>query len=208
MNWYPDEQYQSYYDDRLHVSEPEATTVANRPASVFTYSKNDMAAMLKPQDGTFVELRTQGDWTRATFDEILAHVIKVDAESFLKALPPEIVTPGDVRTEAAKLLADMPAPPGFDVAVLDNAGANDPYQFGAAVAGRVACDWIAEWVRADKAGDKEAVKQAAAALRSSHQWKVLHDMNGQGDYPEVLWELADKVAGGDVPAWYKEGLGC
>ncbi|MEU4422136.1 hypothetical protein AB0F81_16035 [Actinoplanes sp. NPDC024001] len=208
MNWYPDEQYQGYYEDRLHVSKPEATTVAGRPASIFTYTSNDIAAMLKPQDGTFVELRAQGDWTRATFDEVLTKVVRKDAESFLKALPPEIVTPGDVRTEAAKILADMPAPPGFDVAVLDNAGANDQYQFGAAVAGRVACDWIAEWVRADKAGDKAAVKRAAAALRSSHQWKVLHDMNTKGDYPEVLWEIADKVAGGDVPKWYKQGLGC
>ncbi len=208
MNWYPDEQYQHYYDDRLHVSKPEVTTVANRPASIFTYSKNDMSAMLEPQDGTFVELRTGGNWTRATFDEILTHVIKVDAKSFLKALPPEIVTPGDVREEAAKILADVPSPPGFDVSVLDNAGANDPYQFGAAVAGRVTCDWIAEWIRADSAGDHQAVKQAAAALRSSHQWKVLHDMNDEGDYPEVVWEIADKVADGDVPKWYKDGLGC
>ncbi|MEV4714174.1 hypothetical protein [Micromonospora sp. NPDC049374] len=208
MNWYPDEQYQGYYDDRLQVSEPEVTTVATRPASIFTYSENDMSAMLKPQDGTFVELRTGGNWTRAIFDGILTHVIKVDAKSFLKALPSEIVTPGDVREEAAKILADMPSPPGFDVSILDNAGANDPYQFGAAVTGRVTCDWIAEWIRADAAGDEHAVKQAAAALRSSRQWKVLHDMNDEGDYPEVVWEIADKVADGDVPKQYKDGLGC
>ncbi|WBB50336.1 hypothetical protein O3597_07720 [Verrucosispora sp. WMMA2044] len=208
MNWYPDEQYQDYYDDRLHVSRPEATTVADRPASVFTYSENDMSAMREPQDGTFVEVRTGGNWTRATFDGILTHVIKVDAESFLDALPPEIVTPGDVREEAARILADLPSPPGFDVSVLDNAGANDPYQFGAAVAGRVTCDWIAEWIRADSAGDTQAVEQAAAALRSSHRWKVLHDMNDEGDYPEVVWEIADQVADGDVPRSYQESLGC
>ncbi|MBQ1023840.1 hypothetical protein [Micromonospora sp. C95] len=208
MNWYPDEQYQDYYDDRLHVSRPEATTVADRPASIFTYRENDMSAMLRPQDGTFVELRTGGNWTRPTFDGILTLVIKVDAEAFLDALPPEIVTPGDVREEAARILADLPSPPGFDVSVLDNAGANDPYQFGAAVAGRVTCDWIAEWIRADSAGDEQAVKQAAAALRSSHQWQVLHDMNDEGDYPEVVWEIADQVADGDVPSWYEEGLGC
>ncbi|GIJ24630.1 hypothetical protein [Micromonospora lutea] len=208
MHWYPDEQYQHYYDDRLQVSEPEVTTVANQPASIFTYSDNDMAAMLKPQDGTFVEVRTGGNWTRATFDAILTRVIQVDAKSFLKALPPEIVTPGDVRAEAAKILADIPSPPGFDVSALDNAGANDPYQFGATVAGRVTCDWIAEWIRADSAGDEQAVKQAAAALRSSHQWKVLHDMNDEGDYPEVVWEIADKVADGDVPKSYKDSLGC
>jgi hypothetical protein len=208
MNWYPDEQYQGYYEDRLGVSDPDATTVAGREASIFTYSSDDLAAMLKPQGGTFVEMRAQGNWTRATFDEVLTRVVKVDAESFLKALPPEVVTPGDVREEAARMLADVPAPPGFDVAVLDNAGANDPYQFGAAVTGQVTCGWIAEWVRADKAGDDAAAEQAAAALRSSHQWRVLHDMNDEGDYPEAVWEVADKVAGGDVPKGYKDGLGC
>jgi hypothetical protein len=209
MNWYAAKHYQSYYDDRLEVSKPEWTTMAGVEASVVTYSRNDFAAMRKPQDGTFVELRTQGgDWTRATFDGLLPKVVKVDAETFLKSLPAEIVTPGDVRPEARKILADMPLPPSFDITSLDKGGANDPYQFGAFVAGRVACDWIAEYQRAVKAGDKEAKKKAASALITSHQWKVLHDMNAEGDYPEVLWELADKVADGDVPTWYKDGLGC
>ncbi|MEU4562409.1 hypothetical protein AB0F72_28850 [Actinoplanes sp. NPDC023936] len=209
MDWYPDDQYQGYYDDRLEVSTPEWTTVANRQASVVTYSKSDFAAMLKPQGGTFVELRTaSGDWTRATFDALLPRIVKVDAESFLKALPEAIVTPGDVRGEAAKILADIPLPPNFDVAVLENSGANDPYQFGAAVTGRVTCDWIAEWIRADKAGDDQAREQAVAALQSSRKWKVLHDMNAAGDYPEAIWEMADKVADDDLPEWYKDGLGC
>lgn len=207
MNWYPDELYQDYYEDRLHVSEPGAATVAGSSASVFTYSGSDFAAMLKPRDGAFVELRAQGG-TRTEFDELLTHVTRVDAEAFLKALPPEVVTPGRVREEAAKVLADVPIPPGFDVAAVEVAGANDPYQFGAGVSGQVGCAWIAEWIRADKAGDDEAREQAATALRSTHRWKVLNDMNDEGDYPEVLWEYADKVAAGEIPKGYKEGLGC
>lgn len=209
MNWYQDEHYQSYFDDRLEVSEPQWTTVAGVETSVVTYRDNDFAAMRKPQDGTFVEVRTQGgDWTRPMFDATLPNIVKVDAETFLEALPEEIVTPGDVRDEAARVLADVPLPPGFDVSSLDSSGANDPYQFGAAVTGRVACDWIAEWIRADEAGDDKAAADAAAALRTSHRWKVLTEMNAAGDYPEVLWEIADEVAGGDVPEQYKEGLGC
>ncbi len=208
MDWYPADQHQSYFEDRLEVSAPEPVKVANWSADVFTYSDSDFAAMLKPRDGTFVELRTQSRWTRDEFDEMLTHVVRVDADAFLAALPPEVVTPGDVREEAGKILADMPSPPDFDVSVLDNAGANDPYQFGATVAGKVTCGWIAEWIRADAAGDDQAVRQAAAALRSSHQWKVLHDMNDEGDYPEVVWELADQVADGDVPTSYEGSLGC
>lgn len=207
MTWYPDEQYQSYYEDRLMVSPPGPATVAGSSASVFTYGATDFAAMLKPRDGAFVELRAQGP-TRTEFDEVLTHIVRVDAEAFLKALPPEVVTPGRVGEEAAKVLADVPIPPGFDVAAVQVGGAHDPYQFGAEVAGQVGCAWIAEWIRADEAGDDKARQQAATALRSSHRWKVLNDMNDEGDYPEVLWETADKVAGGDVPKSYKEGLGC
>jgi hypothetical protein len=209
MNWYDAKHYQSYFDDRLEVSKPEWTTVAGVEASVVTYAKSDFAAMRKPQDGTFVELRTAGGaWNRATFDAILPKIVKVDAETFLRSLPAEIVTPGDVRTEATKIAADMPLPPGFDLATLEKGGANDPYQFGAFVAGQVACGWIREFERADEAGDKAAAKKAASALGTSKNWKVLHDMNEAGDYPEVLWEMADEMAGGDVPKQYQDGLGC
>jgi hypothetical protein len=207
MTWYPDEQYQGFYEDRLKVSKPGTATVAGTSASVFTYTKTDTAVMLKPRDGAFVELRAQGP-TRTEFDELLAHVVRVDAEAFLKALPPEVVTPGRVGEEAAKILADVPIPPGFDVAAVEVGGANDPYQFGAAVTGQVSCAWIAEWIRADEADDDKARRLAATALRSSHRWKVLNDMNDEGDYPEMVWRVADQVAGGDVPERYKEGLDC
>jgi hypothetical protein len=208
MDWYPAKQHRDYYKDRLGVSAPKPAKVANWPADVFTYSSSDFAAMLKPRDGTFVELRTKNKWKRADFNALLTHIVRVDADAFLAALPPEVVTPGRVREAATKILADVPLPPGFDIASLHIAGANDPYQFGATVTGMVGCGWIAEWIRADRANDKAAVDRAAAALRSSHQWRVLQDMNAEGDYPEVLWETADAVADGDLPKRYAEGLGC
>ncbi|MEU4693697.1 hypothetical protein [Actinoplanes sp. NPDC023714] len=209
IDWYAAKHYPSYYKDRLEVSKPEWTTLAGVEASVVTYTASDFAAMRKPQDGTFAEMRVQGgDWTRASFDALLTKVVKVDAETFLKSLPEEIITPGDVRAEATKILADVPLPPGFDIASLEKDGANDPYQFGAFVAGQVACGWIGEFKRADEAGDDGAAKRAAAALATSRQWKVLKDLDAAGDYPEAVWDLADKVADGEVPDWYKEGLGC
>ena len=29
-----------------------------------------------------------------------------------------------------------------------------------------------------------------------------------GDYPEVLWQLADEARAGQLQGWYREGLGC
>jgi hypothetical protein len=33
-------------------------------------------------------------------------------------------------------------------------------------------------------------------------------MDAEGDYPEVVWEMADQVAAGTVPREYEQGLGC
>jgi alanine racemase len=33
-------------------------------------------------------------------------------------------------------------------------------------------------------------------------------MVDEGDWPEAVWETADKVAAGKVPAGYADGMGC
>jgi hypothetical protein len=211
MNWYPADQYDGYYKDRLRVSPPEATKVDGWKGARFTYSESDFAIMLGPRDGVFAELRTGGGaWTLTSLDKVVADIKRVDVDTWLMALPPEIVTPGKEDEAAKKILADVPVPPGFDVAALKGFGANDPYQFGAKVTGRVACGWIAEWKRAKRAGDDAAQRKATDALRGSHQWKILNDMNDDGDYPELLWEYADRTAAGSPPSEEEvdQGLGC
>ncbi|MET8833449.1 hypothetical protein ABZV78_05975 [Micromonospora sp. NPDC004540] len=207
MNWYPADQYDGYHADRLHVSAPKAVKVDGWPGDLFRYSAKDFAVMLRPRDGVFVELRAGGG-DRTEFDRILTHVVRVDVRTWLAALPPEIVTPARVDERATIVLADIPLPPNFDKAALRDLGTNDPYQFGARVTSRVGCAWIAEWQRAKRAGDDAALRRAADALRSSHRWQVLHQMNDEGDWPEVFWETADKVAAGDLPAGYDQALGC
>ncbi|SNY30294.1 hypothetical protein [Paractinoplanes atraurantiacus] len=211
MNWYAGEHYDGYYKDRLEVSPPEATVVDGWKGARFTYSATRYAIMLEPRDGVFVELGTSsGDWNRTSFDQVVAHIKRVDVDTFLKALPPEVVTPDREDEAAKKVLADMPLPPHFDVATLKGFGANDSYQFGAKVTGHIACAWIAEWKRAKAAGDKTAQQKATDALRGSHQWKTLNDMNAEGDYPEALWEYADRTVAGNPPTTEElnQGLGC
>ncbi|MFU8870998.1 hypothetical protein [Micromonospora sp. SL4-19] len=208
MNWYPAGPYDGFYADRLTVSKPEPVTVDSFPGDLFIYNVGDFEVLLRPRDGVFVGLRTGGNWTRDTFDQVLTDVVRVDVRTWLAALPPEIVTPGRVAAEAARMLADVPLPPKFDTATLDGIGANDPYQFGTAVTGRVGCAWAAEWVRAKRTGDDAALQRATEALRSSHQWRVLHQMNEKGDWPEVFWKIADEFVAGNPRATYAQGLGC
>lgn len=208
MNWYPADQYDGYHADRLTVSRPEPVTVDSWPGDVFTYSASDFAVMLRPRDGVFVELRTGGGWTRPDFNQALTKVVRVDVPTWLAALPPEIVTPGRADAAAAEILADVPLPPNFDTAALAGLGTNDSYQFGAEVTSRVGCAWIAEWLRAKRADDDAALRRAADALRGSHNWRVLREMQDDGGWSDVFWETADKVAAGHPPKGYADGLGC
>jgi hypothetical protein len=162
MTFYPADRYNIYYTDRLEVSAPEPVTVDSWPGDLFRYSASDFEVMLRPRDGVFVGLRTGGAWTRDEFDRILAHVVRVDVHTWLAALPPEIVTPARVDAQAARVLADVPLPPNFDIAAaLGDVGTNDAYQFGAQVTSRVGCAWIAEWLRAKQAGDDAALRRGA-----------------------------------------------
>ncbi|WBB78256.1 hypothetical protein O7606_18710 [Micromonospora sp. WMMD882] len=208
MNWYPAARYDLYRADRLHVSKPEQVSVNGWPGDLFRYSASDFAVMLRPRDGSFVELRTSGAWSRTDFDKVLASVVRVDARSWLAALPPHVVTPETVDERAAEILADVPLPPGFDPGKLTMPGANDTYQFGVEVIGRVGCGWIAEWLRAKEAGDDAAARRAVDALNGSRKWKVLRQMDVEGDWPEVFWETTDRVAAGRAPDRYQEALGC
>ena len=85
------------------------------------------------------------------------------------------------------------------------------------MAGAVACAWIGRWLEATDAGNRVAASAAVAAMATSHRWAVLKEMNREGAYPEVLWELADAmpadapVSGGrplTIRESYGAALGC
>ncbi|MGC4835665.1 hypothetical protein ACLQ3D_14305 [Micromonospora vinacea] len=80
--------------------------------------------------------------------------------------------------------------------------------YGVGVTSRVGCGWIAEWQRARASGDEAGVRRATEALRGSHGWRVLRDLDRAGDWSEVFWEYADEVAAGTVRAGYVQALDC
>ena len=131
MNWYPAAGYDGYYQDRLGVSEPEPTTIDGQQSDLFRYSANDFAVMLKPDGISFAELRVQGNWNgKSEILAVLAKVKKVDVQTWLAALPPEVVTPPRAGAVTEQITADMTLPTGFNKAKYANLGTNDRYQFG------------------------------------------------------------------------------
>jgi hypothetical protein len=81
----------------------------------------------------------------------------------------------------------------------------------------VACAWIGQWVDARRAGNDRGAQEAVVAMATSRRWPILLEMHEEGDYPEVLWELADAMAGDGVVMGgkpltieesYADALGC
>ncbi|GLZ61146.1 hypothetical protein [Micromonospora sp. NBRC 107095] len=206
MNWYPAYGYADRFADQRETGPGRSVRVDGWPADVFQSFSGDFTVLLRPRDGVVVEMKTSGNWSRKDLDRVLADVVRVDARTWLAVLPAEMVVP--VRERAARVLADVPLPPGFDVDALEEIGVGDSYQFGVGVTSRVGCGWIAEWQRARAGGDEAGVRRAGEALRGSHGWRVLREMDGAGDWPEVFWEYADEVAAGTLRSGYVEGLGC
>ncbi|MEU8183746.1 hypothetical protein AB0B86_23620 [Micromonospora sp. NPDC049047] len=206
MNWYPAYVYADRYANQRDEGPGKSVRVDGWPADAFQSLSGDFTVLVRPRDNLVVEMKTSEGWSRKDLDRVLADVVRVDARTWLAVLPAEMVMP--VRERAGKVLADVPLPPGFDVAALEEIGVSDSYQFGVGVTSRVGCGWIAEWQRARAVGDEAGVRRAVEALRGSHGWRVLREMDKAGDWPEVFWEYADEVAAGTLRAGYVEGLSC
>jgi hypothetical protein len=208
FNWSAAEFYQGRYEDRLWVDrKPGRTTVAGQAGHVFHADRWNHEVLLKPKDGSFVAV-VGGGMTASRFDQLLDRVVRVGPEAFLASLPPEVVTPGRARQVATEILAGVPLPPGFDIDDVEVGGANSPYQFDARVITKVSCQWLAEWKRADEAGDTAASETAAAALRGATGWKVLKDMEKRGGWSRQLWDIAADAADGRYRTEYENRLSC
>lgn len=150
----------------------------------------------------------------ADFRAMLAALRPVDERAWLAALPPSVIEAAERPQTVRRMLAGIPLPPGFRASQIPDAGLTEArYQLGAAVAGAVACRWIAVWAQARLDGDTSQARSAIAAMATASRWPVLRAMRSEGGYPQVLEEYAADMPSG---RWYGHplaqtvisGLGC
>lgn len=195
VHWAPRNQYKFHVDDRKHNGPGTPVTVLGAEGQLFTYSSNDFETVLPPQGEIFMYLRGQAA-DETAYRAILAALKTVDVDSWLSAMPESAVQPGQQDKAVEAMLRGVPLPAGFDRASVDTGGGvRDRYQLGAAVAGAVGCAWVELYDAALKRGDDAGARQAVDAMSSSHDWRVLRDMDEEGGYPEAFWGLADEMAG-------------
>jgi hypothetical protein len=181
-------------DRAASADQRRQTSVLGYPAIVTRYTGSQRYAAMWFVDHVVYEL--DGDvGGEPAFMDALDRLRVVDDETWEAALPDSSVAPRERAAEVDRMLADIPQPPGFDATPLRRAkAAVDRYQLGAKVAGSVACAWIDRWTEARREGDRAAEREAVEAMATSRKWRVLEDMSAEGDYPEVVWEVADAMA--------------
>jgi hypothetical protein len=214
--WGDADSYQGYVEDRRHIVRPpadgEPITVLGKAAQMWPYSADDHTAIRELEGDRWIELRGEG-MDKDAYLALLGRLDLVDETTFEATLPDSFVRSDERSAEIDKILdgigevAHPLLPDGVDRASITS-DQNDDYQLGAEISGAVACAWLDEFADARQAGDQGRADQAAAVLETSHDWPVLHQMDARGDYPEVLWQLADQAAAGQLPDWYAGGLGC
>jgi hypothetical protein len=208
----------SLLKDRLasaDVDQP-AVVVGNAARLVRYRGGNEYVAVWAATDRV-LEFRGQAS-SASEFETFTSALRPVSLDAWYAALPATTVTPEKRAAEVDRMLAGLPRPPGFDLSRLAESDlSKDRYQLGAEVAGAVACGWLDEWTAAKAAGDSTRVAAAVTAMQGSRAWPVLAEMNADGDYPEVVWQYADAVAGDGtvqggktltVESSYPNALGC
>ena len=208
-----------FADPRSGVEALGTMTVQGTEARLFRYAGTDDFVAAWSQGGYGLHARGLAP-DLATFTALVGTLHEVGVDAWLSAMPESVVRPAGRSKVVLEMLADVPLPPGFDVAPLlrgRDGAVLDRYQLGAQVAGAVACAWLDRWVTARHGGDARSVRQAVGALGTSHDWGVLQDMQAAGDYPKVLWQYADAaaaeapIAAGKkltVEQSYPDALGC
>ena len=207
VSFYPGDQLES----RTGGEKREDIDFEGRPASLLDYAADGEPGRYRLDfvDGFWVwELNGDGFADRSDFLELVARVVVVDEATWQATLPPDVVTKDEQSAAVNDILIGIPLPTGFP-AVSIQAVASDSYQLTAEVTGAVFCAWLREWDAAIGSGDAAAAEAAVQAIASSHQWAALTAMTG-GDWNNVVWSYADRVATGDrsVVSQAVNGLGC
>ncbi|HSK48921.1 MAG TPA: hypothetical protein VK889_00350 [Solirubrobacterales bacterium] len=168
------------------------------------------------EDGYLLELRAAVP-DLAAFEERLDWVTRVDLQTWLDAMPAKVVKAADHDAAVREMLEEIPVPATFKASRVPDEGlTTNRYQVGAAVVGTVSCLWFRQWGEARRTGDREAEAEAERAMASSKRWPILHEMEKEGAYPDLIWQLAAAMPSGyweGGPHKWRllpkaEGLGC
>ncbi len=174
MYWAPAALYQGTLRDSRRSATATTSIVLGRRATTFHEpGRPAYTTVLPPQGKVFVTLALPAE----EHEMLLRSLRAVGVERWLAAMPPEVVRPAAESGVVAQMLHGVPLPPGFDAASFEaETELSNRYELGEAVAGTVACGWLASWDAATRSGDGASSDAAVAAMHGSRHWPVLLQM--------------------------------
>ena len=192
FDWYPARYYRSYLRDRRRVGGVVQSTVLGHRAATVRYHRSpvnepglDYETLFSPWGAVGVGIRGIFS-SKGEYQTILDSLRRVDVDTWLNAMPPEVVQPDALDATVEGMLRGVPLPPEFDRSTLpDPALITDRYRLGTAVTGAVTCGWLEDWVAARRRHDPTAAREAVDGLGSARHWPVLlsmvHDKGWKGE---------------------------
>ncbi len=147
------------------------------------------------------------------FEERLDWLTKVDSQTWLEAMPAQVVKAADHDATVRGMLKGIPLPATFKPSRIPDEGlTTNRYQVAGAVTGIVSCLWFRQWGEARRSGDKAAEAEAEKAMATSKRWPILREMAKDGGHP-LIWELAAGMPSGKGRRGWRllpqaEALGC
>jgi hypothetical protein len=123
--------------------------------------------------GLYLMLYGDAD-SRAAFLSLLGDIREVDTETWLEALPPDIVDPLESPEIAARMLRGVPIPPDLGVDELSQEPSAGPkIGIRTTLLSAIACGWLDRWREARRSGDVATRNEAINAMARAHDWPVV-----------------------------------
>jgi len=144
---------------------------------------------LPPEDGTYLYISAT-NLPPGAFMPIVETLEEVDVETWLAALPPEIVKPIERPEVVDEMLRGVPLPPSVDIEGLKGQPApSSRDQLAITVTGATACGWLDQWAAAVESGDDDARQEAIDAMATAHDWPALQDPDIKV-WARTIWQYA------------------
>lgn len=144
---------------------------------------------LAPQDGTYLYISAT-NLPPGAFMPIVETLHETDVETWLAAMPPEIVKPIERPEVVDEMLRGVPLPPSVDIDELKSQPApSNRDQLAISVSGAAACGWLDQWATAVESGDDAAKQEAIDAMSTSREWPVLQQRSLR-NWSRTIWQYA------------------
>jgi hypothetical protein len=150
----------------------------------------------------------------AAFEKRLDWLTRVDSQTWLDAMPANVVKAAEHDSTVREMLKGIPTPSTFNPSRIPDEGlTTNRNQVAATVTATVSCLWFRQWGQARRTGDKAAEAEAERAMATSERWPILREMAKDSGYPPTIWQLAEGMPSGKGKRGWRllpqaEALGC